>query len=273
MKMHLSSKIAVITLAGLCLMVLGVRFSSGQDQLPAEGDQAVAETPAAGVEEAPPERERTWGEAFILKLAEGGVVMIFLLLASIAGVAYTIERFVNLKGRSIVPDGLAENADNLWRQGKWRALCELPSEHNNTLARAISVVAKHRHSSITDVSTLASDTASRDLRDHLQKAYPLAIIATVAPLLGLLGTVIGMIGAFDKVAAAGALGDASLLGGDISKALITTGAGLTIAIPALALYHYFKSRTQQFGLELEEQMGELISSWYGSEIETQEEEE
>ena len=95
-------------------------------------------------------------------------------------------------------------------------------------------------------------------------------MATVSPLLGLLGTVIGMIGAFDKVAAAGSLGDASLLGGDISKALITTGAGLTIAVPALVLYHYFKSRTNMFGLLLEEEASELISSWYGAEADKEE---
>jgi biopolymer transport protein ExbB len=116
---------------------------------------------------------------------------------------------------------------------------------------------------------MAGDVASRDLRRHLQKAYPLAVVATVSPLLGLLGTVIGMIGAFDKVAAAGSLGDASVLGGDISKALITTGAGLTIAVPALVLYHYFKSRTNLYAIMLEEEVGELITEWYSAEADGQ----
>jgi len=208
--------------------------------------------------------ELTWGAAFVRKLQEGGITMVFLLLASIAGVGYTIERLVNLRMGVIAPDGLAERADHLWRQKRYGEIMALPERSKSTLARVLAVVARHRHSSMADVSTMAGDVASRDLRRHLQKAYPLAVVATVSPLLGLLGTVIGMIGAFGKVAAAGSLGDASLLGGDISKALITTGAGLTIAVPALVLYHYFRSRTGFFAIVLEEEVGELLSSWFGA---------
>ena len=109
---------------------------------------------------------------------------------------------------------------------------------------------------------IAGDIASRELKDHMRRAYPLAVVATISPMLGLLGTIIGMIGAFDKIAMAGSLGDASLLGADIGKALITTGAGLTIAVPALALYHYFRSRVSLYGITLEEEASDLITSWY-----------
>jgi len=210
------------------------------------------------------ERELTAGEAFVLKLRQGGWTMVFLLLASVAGVGYAIERLVNLRTSSVVPPGLAERADELWRAGKWDEIEDLPAKSNSTLARVLAVIARHRHSGMADVSMMASDVASRDLRRHVQRAYPLAVVATVSPLLGLLGTVIGMIGAFDKVAAAGSLGDASLLGGDISKALITTGAGLTIAVPSLVLYHYFKSKTNLLGLIVEEEVGELIGAWYAA---------
>jgi len=236
--------------------------------VPAETALAPAEpTPTAGQEAPQPEvgREVTIGRAFLLKLKQGGITMVFLLLTSIAGLAYAVERLVNLRGSVILPDGLAEKADRLWREGKWEELVALSEKSNSTLARVISVIARHRHASMADVSMMAGDVASRDIRRHLQKAYPLAVVATVAPLLGLLGTVIGMIGAFDKVAAAGSLGDASLLGGDISKALITTAAGLTIAVPALVLYHYFKTRTAFFAGLLEEEVGELINAWYAPE--------
>jgi len=228
---------------------------------------AAAETPvhAAGLEAGPRPRELTIGEAFLLKLRQGGLTMVFLLLASVAGVGSAIERLVNLRMGAIAPRGLAERADMLWQGGRFDEIEALPERNKSTLARVLAVIARHRHSSMTDVSMLAGDVASRDLRRHLQKAYALAVVATVSPLLGLLGTVIGMIGAFDKVAAAGSLGDASLLGGDISKALITTGAGLTIAVPALVLYHYFRNRTNMYALLLEEEVGELISSWYGAE--------
>lgn len=234
---------------------------------PAEAPPAVgAEAPPAAedIEAGAGSQELTTGRAFLLKLKQGGTTMIFLLLASVAGVGYAVERLVNLRSGAIVPAGLAQEGDRLWRAGKWDELIALPQKNPSTLARVLAVIARHRHSSMADVSVMAGDVASRDLRRHLQKAYPLAVVATVSPLLGLLGTVVGMIGAFDKVAAAGSLGDASLLGGDISKALITTGAGLTIAVPALVLYHYFKSRTGFFAVALEEEVSELINDWYGA---------
>jgi biopolymer transport protein ExbB len=273
----------------LSLLCLPVRWAWAQSAQPAAAPavvapatpvQLTAETPlqvatdtALATSSAGPERsskELTVGEAFVRKLRQGGTTMIFLLLASVAGLGYAIERLVNLRMGVIVPKGLAERADLLWQQGRYDEIEALPERSKSTLARVLAVIARHRRSSMADVSMMAGDIASRDLRRHLQKAYPLAVVATVSPLLGLLGTVIGMIGAFDKVAAAGSLGDASLLGGDISKALITTGAGLTIAVPALVLYHYFKSRTNFFATVLEEEVSELLSSWYGSQADAAE---
>jgi biopolymer transport protein ExbB len=226
-----------------------------------EGEEAPPEAPAPGAAEEK-DRELTVGEAFVLKLRQGGLTMVFLLLLSVAGLGYALERFVHLRSKAIVPPGLAERADKLWREGRYEEIENLPERHPSTLARVLAVIARHRDRSMVDVSMLSSDVASRELRRHVLKAYPLAVVYTAAPLLGLLGTVIGMIGAFDKVAAAGSLGDASLLGGDISKALITTGAGLTIAVPALILYHYFKSRTNLYAVMLEEEVGELLKSWF-----------
>jgi biopolymer transport protein ExbB len=84
----------------------------------------------------------------------------------------------------------------------------------------------------------------------------------VAPIVGLLGTVIGMIEAFHVIAFSGAMGDPALLAGGISKALINTAAGLSVALPALALHHYFKSRQVMFGLTLERHIHELIQEWF-----------
>ena len=201
------------------------------------------------------------GEAFVLKFKQGGRTMWFLLALSVLGVAFTLERLVHLRRGAIVPRRLADKADALWKQGKFDELQRACAKSNSTLGRVLSAAVRYRHVSAADLSAVAGDIASRDLKRHLQRAYPLAVVATLSPLLGLLGTVIGMIGAFETVAFAGALGDASLLGGDISKALITTGAGLGIAVPALALYHYFKSRTSLLGIMLEEEVGELLIEW------------
>jgi biopolymer transport protein ExbB len=236
--------------------------TEGEAEAP-DGDQpAAAENEAQETDEVADEDRRTQGEAFLLKLKQGGWTMVFLLAVSIFGVAYTIERLAHLRRGAIVPDGLCAQADKLWKNGQYDKLETLDEQNPSTLARALATVARHRTSGLNDVSMMAGDVAARDLKRHLQKAYPLAVVATLSPLLGLLGTVIGMIGAFDKVATAGELGDASLLGGDISKALITTGVGLAIAVPALAIYHFFRSRTSLYGIMLEEEVSELLTEWY-----------
>src|SRR3989442_10556462 len=96
---------------------------------------------------------------------------------------------------------------------------------------------------------------------HAQRAYPLGTVATLEPLLGLLGMVLGMIESFEKVALAGALGNPAQLASGISEALVTTALGIGLAIPFLALYHYFKNKTNNFKLLLEEDVTELIIEW------------
>jgi biopolymer transport protein ExbB len=114
---------------------------------------------------------------------------------------------------------------------------------------------------MVEVSEICGELVSRELSGHYQRAYPLGIVATLAPLLGLLGMILGMIETFETVAFAGALGDPSQLASGISEALVTTGLGLAIAIPFLALYHVFKHRTAGFGAELEEEVTSLLSQW------------
>jgi biopolymer transport protein ExbB len=237
-------------------------------ELPA-GDPSAAAPAAEASGDAPPvatavdtDTGMTSGEAFLRKLIQGGWTIVFLLAVSVFGVAYAIERLVNLRRRAIVPPALVNEARRHWQAGDFEAVKAACRRHPSTLGRMIESLVNHRRHGSTHAGNIAGDIAARDLKRHLQRAYPLAVVATLSPLLGLLGTVIGMIGAFDKVAAAGSLGDASLLGGDISKALITTGVGLGIAVPALALYHYFKSRTSLFGIMLEEEASELIMDWF-----------
>ena len=195
------------------------------------------------------------------RLKQGGVTMVFLLALSIGAVTFTLERLFRLRRGAINPAGLAAEAMVLWQGGRFDDLSGLCERHPSTLATIIASFVRHRHCSALELSTLAGDIAGRDMRGHLQKAYPLAVVATLSPLLGLLGTVIGMIESFEVVAIAGSLGDASLLAGGISKALVTTATGLVIAVPALGLYHYFKSRTAAYTMALEGEVNELLASW------------
>lgn len=181
---------------------------------------------------------------------------------SVIGIACILERMANLNRRLIRTPGLAEEANRLYRQRDFEALTALCRKDRSILGRILLVAVEYRDCSRAEVQSLCDDIGSRALRLQMQKAYPLAIVATLAPLLGLFGTVIGMIGAFDTVAQAGDMGNAAILADDIAKALITTAGGLLVAIPMLGFYHYFKSRTNRFGLELEEDAGEVFSAWF-----------
>lgn len=198
-----------------------------------------------------------WGD----RLKQGGTTGLIQLGMSIFGAGFVFERFFRLRRKFILPDGLAMRAKQLWRDGKFDELEKLGETEPSTFARAISFIAKNRTSPMVEVSEICGELCSRELAGHNQRAYPLGIVATLAPLLGLLGMILGMITTFETVALAGSLGDPTQLAAGISEALVTTGLGLAIAIPFLALYHFFKHRTAGFGAELEEEVTSLLSAW------------
>ena len=199
-------------------------------------------------------------EEWLTKMAKGGWTIFALLILSVIALAFALERLFMLRRGLIVPRGLSRLADDLWRQDKCDEIVKLCNRRRSTLGRILRFIVEHRRATVADVSTATGDIGARELKRHLLRAYPLAVVATLAPLLGLLGTVIGMIEAFDTVVVVG-MGDATALAGGISKALITTMVGLCIAVPSLFAYHFFKSRTSLFAVILEEEVTELISAW------------
>lgn len=202
------------------------------------------------------------GVTLMERFAQGGITMYFLLALSIVMVSFGAERFCHLRQRYIAPKGLAESAQKTWDPNSIEKVIAVAEKQPSVLASAIVVLAKYSKSSSSEAAELTGDEISRLMRRHLQKAYPLAIVATLSPLLGLLGTVTGMIDAFEVVAIAGSLGDASLLAAGIAKALVTTAFGLVVAIPALGLYHHFRGKTHELTLLVEEETEGLIGSWF-----------
>jgi biopolymer transport protein ExbB len=200
----------------------------------------------------------SWGD----KLKEAGAVGVVQFALSAFGAIFFFERLFGLRRKNLVPTGLAARAAKLWREGRFDELESLGEKEPSTLARTISFVVRNRGSNMAEVSQVAGELVSRELAIHHQRAYPLGIVATIAPLLGLLGMIFGMINTFETVAMAGALGDPTQLASGISEALVTTGLGLAIAIPYLALYHYFKLRTNGFGIQLEGEVTSLLTEWF-----------
>ncbi len=196
------------------------------------------------------------------QVAEGGAAVLVTLGLSILFLAVTIERLLHLRARAVVPRELAERVRPLWAAHRFAELEKVLADDDSTLARVIACMAAQRHQPYAIVNSAAADIASMELRQHQQKAYALAIVATVAPIVGLLGTVLGMIDAFHVIAYAEGMGNPALLAGGISKALVNTAAGLTVALPALGMHHYFKHRLATLGLALEKQINALIGEWF-----------
>lgn len=198
-----------------------------------------------------------WGQ----KLKEGGTTALVQIALSVFGAGFIFERFFRLRRKFVVPEGLADRARELWKAGKFDELEKYGDTEPSTLGRVIAFIARNRRSPMLEVSEVCGDMVTRELNAHYQRAYPMGIVATLEPLLGLLGMILGMIETFETVALAGALGDATQLASGISEALVTTGLGLAIAIPFLALYHVFKMKTSGFGSLLEEEVTSLLSEW------------
>lgn len=208
------------------------------------------------------QKEHTYLEEFMDKMEKGGFTMIILLVLSIAGIAVILERLFCLNRSTMVTYGLPEEANRLFTEKKFDELRNLCRQDNSILGRVILAIVEHRECQKTDIQNIADEIGGREIRMQMQKCYPLAIIATLSPLLGLFGTVLGMIGAFDTVASAGDMGNAAILADDIAKALITTAGGLAVAIPMLGFYHYFRTRTNKYAAILEAEAGELYSAWF-----------
>ncbi len=192
------------------------------------------------------------------QLSNAGVSIYAIGALSVLALAVAAERFVRFKAERIAPTNLVPQVLPLWQAEQFEEAKQLLARNGSTLAHILAFLLQHRTLSMSALSARAGDMASLALRQQQQRAYPLAVVATVAPIIGLLGTVVGMIEAFHVIAYAGGLGDPALLAGGISKALVNTAAGLAVALPSLALHHYFKHRLAAVSLALEGQVNRVL---------------
>ncbi|MFP4354146.1 MAG: MotA/TolQ/ExbB proton channel family protein [Phycisphaerae bacterium] len=223
----------------------------------ANGATADADQPAAQMSPL----QEAW-DAFVTKWQLGGVTMWALAGLAVVGLIFTIDRLVSLRRSRIVPRGLADRANQLWQQGEYEEVVTLARRSRSTLGRVIVFLARHRNNSYEHLTAAAEDIAGRDFELQVRGNYPLNAVGTVAPLLGLLGTVFGLLGAFATIGVVGSMDDPSALAGDIGEALITTAAGLIVAIPTLILYHFFTNRTTLFAGILGEEVSGMIQDWF-----------
>jgi len=186
---------------------------------------------------------QSWFALRYHSLAQGGVLMIPLAACSVLALAFILERFLMMKPDKIVPLDFVKEIRELTAKGKFSQAGELCREHPNPVSSIFSValMLSEKASNTNEIIRgTVEDLGARAIDEISQRIKPLLVISNISPLLGLLGTVFGIIKAFNVVAAEAGLGRADLLASGISEALITTAAGLLIAIPSLGFYYYFR---------------------------------
>lgn len=192
----------------------------------------------------------------------GGWLMLPIILCSIAGAAIACERWWTLDYSRVVPKHtLAE----VW---EWIRRNELSADRirglkdTSPLGRIIAAGLANAHHGRDAMKESIEEAASHVVHDLERYLNTLGTIAAITPLLGLLGTVVGMIQVFSDVMLHGT-GNAELLAGGISKALITTAAGLGVAIPSLILHRHFLRRVDTIVVGLEQESIKLVDALYG----------
>lgn len=182
---------------------------------------------------------------------QGGAVMFVLLGCSVLALTIIFERSWSLRRSAVIPAQDIDAIEQTIRSGKVAEAVQICQNRNTAMSRILWVALKNRGVSRPVMKEILEETGRQEVA-HLERYIGiLGVIAAISPLLGLLGTVIGMIEVFHVVSIEG-VGKADVLAGGISKALNTTAVGLTIAIPALVAYRVFESRVDRLVLEIEQ---------------------
>jgi biopolymer transport protein ExbB len=194
---------------------------------------------------------------FVMK---GGIMMIPIGLCSLVTLTVVIERLVSLRRRRIIPASFLPGLKKKLEQSTDRAgALKYCRDDGSPVARVFEAGIRRLGGPIDVVERNIQEAGQREvlnLRKHLRV---LSVIAAVSPLLGLLGTIFGMITAFQTVAtAADALGRTELLAKGIYEAMITTAAGLIVAIPALICYHWLSAKVQKLVMEIDAMSYEFV---------------
>jgi len=193
---------------------------------------------------------------------KGGLMLLPIILCSIVALGIIVERFWSLKRNKILPSDLVPQVWKLSREEKLDAMAirrlKVGSPLGAILAAGLSNSRFGREIMKESIEEVGRQVA-HDLERYLTA---LGTISAITPLLGLLGTVVGMIKVFSAIMSQG-VGDPSVLAGGISEALITTAAGLAVAIPSLMFHRYFEGRVDDLVLNMEEESLKLIEMIHG----------
>jgi len=187
----------------------------------------------------------------------GGWLMIPIILCSIVALAIVGERLWALQRKRVIPKHLVAQ---IWH---WHSLNQLGEEQitsikkGSSLGRVLAAGLTNMHHSRDVMKESIEEVGRHEVHEMERYLNSLGTVASISPLLGLLGTVVGMIKVFSVITHEG-VGNPAVLSGGISQALITTAAGLSVAIPALMFYRYLRGRVEELVVSMEQEAIKLV---------------
>jgi len=195
-------------------------------------------------------------------IKNGGWLMLPIILCSIVSMAIVVERFWTLRRDKILPPELVPQ---VWQLAKEKEIDDVTLRRiklNSPLGAVLGAGLINKHHGREMMKSRIEETGRQVVHQLERFLNPLGTIASIAPLLGLLGTVVGMIKVFAAIMIHG-VGDPGILAGGISEALLTTAAGLTVAIPSLIFHRYFERLVDEYVLNMEEEALKMIDLMAG----------
>ena len=180
----------------------------------------------------------------------GGPFMWPIIICSIAAVGILLERLWTLQRKRVLPQDLIKKVTDLADRNQVNPKVIEALEKNSPLGRILAAALANRHRGREIMMERIEDTGRHVVHELERFLNSLGTIASISPLLGLLGTVTGIIRAFNAVMLGG-MGDPRMLAGGISEALITTAGGLAVAIPSFIAYRYLRGKVERIVVEME----------------------
>ena len=191
-------------------------------------------------------------------IQKGGITMYPIILLSVIALAVFLERIISLRKEKYVPKAFYEQLVSLLKKRNINEAVEVCKANKSALARISETIITNTDLPLSRLLEVAEESGRSEV-SKLDKFLPsLQTIVAIAPLLGLLGTVLGMIKIFDVIALQGT-GNAEALSSGIAEALLTTAAGLVVAIPAQIFYFIAKARADAIGAALEKASSEVMN--------------
>ncbi len=206
----------------------------------------------------------TFGEQMAQLWRDGGWMMWPLGTFALIGLIVIVWKLIHLTSKSSQMKKFLTEADTLIGQGKIDSVLTLARNSNAPAARVLAAGLERRDEGTERVMKAIENVGVIEMANLESGLVWLATVSNVAPMLGFLGTVIGMIEAFQAIELAGEV-EATLVAGGIKVALITTAAGLTIAIPVSIAHNYFISRIDRLVLDMEEAAQKMVDALHAAE--------